>query len=347
MATRARIAILGASGYTGAETIRLALGHDRLEIAYLTADRQAGKPVAGVFPHLSGVPLPDLVKIGDVPFDRVDAVVCCLPHATTQEVVKALPPSLKVVDLSADFRLADVAVYEQWYGHAHAAPALQAEAVYGLTEHHREAVAKARLVANPGCYPTAAQLPLIPLLAAQAIAPDGIVVDAKSGVTGAGRSLREDLLFTEIAEGFHAYGIGKHRHLPEIEQGLSAAAGEGVHVRFTPHLLPMNRGILSTIYVRMRSGVGLGDLEQILGEAYQGEPFVHLRTGGRAPSTREVRGTNHCLISVHQDRLEGHAVLVAAIDNLVKGAAGQALQNLNVMLGVEESAGLGASALFP
>ncbi len=347
MATTARIAILGASGYTGAETIRLALGHDRLEIAYLTADRQAGKPAASVFPHLSEARLPDLIKIGDVPFDQVDAVFCCLPHATTQEVVKALPSSLKVVDLSADFRLRDTALYETWYGHPHVAPELQAEAVYGLTEHHREAVRAARLVANPGCYPTAAQLPLVPLLAAQAIAPDGIVIDAKSGVTGAGRSLREDLLFTEVQDGFHAYGIGKHRHLPEIEQGLSAAAGEGVHVRFTPHLLPLNRGILSTIYVRLRSGVGVRDAEQILRESYAGEPFVAVRPGGRAPATREVRGTNRCLMSVHEDRLEGHAVLVSVIDNLVKGAAGQAVQNLNSMLGFDETSGLTQPALFP
>ncbi|MFW5834731.1 MAG: N-acetyl-gamma-glutamyl-phosphate reductase [Pseudomonadota bacterium] len=209
------------------------------------------------------------------------------------------------------------------------------------------AVREARLVANPGCYPTAAQLPLAPLLAAQAIEPDGIVIDAKSGVTGAGRSLREDLLFTEVSDGFHAYGVGRHRHLPEIEQGLTEAAAETVHVRFTPHLLPLNRGILATSYVRLGVGVTVRDLEQILIEAYAGEPFVAVRTDGRPPSTREVRGTNRCLISVHADRLDGHAILISVIDNLVKGAAGQAVQNLNLMLGLDETAGLTQSALFP
>jgi N-acetyl-gamma-glutamyl-phosphate reductase len=347
MATRARIAVLGASGYTGAETLRLALRHPDLEIRHLTAERQAGKPVGEVFPHLADQGLPDLVKIADVPFDEVDGVVCCLPHGTTQEVVAALPTYLKVVDVSADFRLADTHLYEQTYGRAHAAPALQEEAVYGLTEHVRDAVRASRLVANPGCYPTGPQLALKPLLHDQAIAPDGIVIDAKSGVSGAGRSAKESLLFTEVNEGMHAYGIGTHRHLPEIEQGLSEAAGEAVRVSFTPHLIPMSRGILATMYVRLADGADRGTLEQVLTESYAGEPFVRLRPASQPPSTREVRGTNLCLMSVHDDRVHGHAVIVAVLDNLVKGAAGQALQNLNLMLGLEETAGLGASAVFP
>jgi len=347
MATRARIAVLGASGYTGAETLRLALGHPALEVRHLTAERQAGKPVAEVFPHLAGRGLPDLVKIADVPFDDVDAVVCCLPHGTTQEVVAALPRHLKVVDVSADFRLADTQLYAQTYGRAHAAPDLQAEAVYGLTEHVRDAVRTARLVANPGCYPTGPQLALKPLLHDQAIEPDGIVIDAKSGVSGAGRAAKESLLYAEVNEGMHAYGIGTHRHLPEIEQGLSEAAGEAVRVSFTPHLVPMSRGILATMYVRLAAGADRGTLEQVLRESYAGEPFVGVRPATRPPSTREVRGTNLALISVHDDRLHGHAVIVAVIDNLVKGAAGQALQNLNLMLGLDETAGLGASAVFP
>jgi N-acetyl-gamma-glutamyl-phosphate reductase len=347
MATRARIAILGASGYTGAETLRLALQHPNLEIRHLTAERQAGKPVGAVFPHLADLGLPDLVKIADVPFDEVDGVVCCLPHATTQEVVASLPGHLKIVDVSADFRLKDPHVYEQTYGRPHAAPHLQAEAVYGLTEHARDAVRASRLVANPGCYPSGPQLALKPLLHAQAIEPDGIVIDAKSGVSGAGRAAKESLLFTEVNEGMHAYGIGTHRHLPEIEQGLSEAAGEAIRVSFTPHLVPMSRGILATMYVRFAAGADRGTLEQVLRETYAGEPFVRLHPADRPPSTREVRGTNLCSMSVHDDRLHGHAVIVAVIDNLVKGASGQALQNLNVMLGFEETAGLGASAVFP
>ena len=347
MATRARIAVLGASGYTGAETLRLALRHPDLEVRHITAERQAGKAIGEVFPQLADQGLPTLVKIADVPFDAVDAVVCCLPHGTTQEVVAALPTHLKVVDVSADFRLADPQLYAQTYGRPHGAPELQKEAVYGLTERAREAVRAARLVANPGCYPTGPLLALEPLLHDQAIEPDGIVIDAKSGVSGAGRSAKESLLFAEVNEGMHAYAIGSHRHLPEIEQGLSDAAGEAVRVSFTPHLVPMNRGILATIYVRFAAGADRGTLEQVLQESYAGEPFVRLRPADHPPSTQEVRGTNLCAISVHDDRLHGHAVLVTVIDNLVKGAAGQALQNLNLMLGLEEPAGLGASALFP
>lgn len=347
MATTARIAVLGGSGYTGAETMRLALAHPRLEIRHVTADRQAGKAVAEVFPHLAGRALPDLVKIGDVPFDEVDAVICCLPHATTQEVVSALPRHLKVVDLSADFRLADPAVYERAYGRPHGALDLQTEAVYGLTEHARPALERTRLVAVPGCYPTGPQLALKPLLAAQAIDVDSIVIDAKSGITGAGRSLKENLLFAEADGGFSAYAIGTHRHIPEIEQGLSEAAGEAVRVSFTPHLVPMNRGILATSYVRLMDGCDRATLEQILTETYAGEPFVRVVTGGRAPSTQEVRGTNDCLVSVHDDRRHGHAIVFTVIDNLLKGAAGQAIQDLNVVMGFEETLGLGATALFP
>ncbi len=347
MATRARIAILGASGYTGAETLRLALGHPGLEVRHVTAERQAGRAVAEVFPHFADCALPDLVKIADVPFDAVDAVVCCLPHGTTQEVIAALPTHLKIVDVSADFRLADPELYRLTYGRPHAAPQLQREAVYGLTEHARAAVRTARLVANPGCYPTVPQLALKPLLHAQAIEPDGIVIDAKSGASGAGRSAKESLLFAEVDGGLAAYGIGAHRHLPEIEQGLSEAAGEAVRVSFTPHLVPMSRGILATMYVRLAFGADRDTLEQVLRETYTGEPFVGVRPADRPPSTGEVRGTNRCLVSVHDDHLHGHAILVGVLDNLVKGAAGQALQNLNLMLGCAETAGLEAAALFP
>ncbi len=347
METKARIAVLGGSGYTGAETLRLALGHPNLDVRHITADRHAGKRMGDVFPHLGDAGLPALIKIGDVPFDDVDAVFCCLPHATTQEVVKALPGHLKVIDLSADFRLKDPAVYEHAYGRPHGALELQAEAVYGLTEHARDALRQTRLVAVPGCYPTGPQLALKPLLAAQAIEDDGIIIDAKSGASGAGRSLKEHLLLAELLEGFQSYAIGTHRHIPEIEQGLSEAAGEPVRVSFTPHLVPMSRGLLSTIYVREKPGSDRGDLEQILGEHYADEPFVRVRTDGVAAGTHEVRGTNRCIISVHADRRHGHAIIVAVIDNLMKGAAGQAVQDLNVVLGFDETAGLGATALFP
>ncbi len=254
---------------------------------------------------------------------------------------------LKIVDLSADFRLFDTATYAEWYGHEHRAPGLQRDAVYGLTEIAREAVRGSRLVANPGCYPTSAQLPLIPLIRARLIEADDIIIDAKSGVSGAGRAAREGSLYCEVAEGIHAYGVASHRHAPEIEQGLSEAAGRPIVVNFTPHLMPMNRGILSTIYVRFAAGATLGDLRAVLEQAYKGEPFVRVLPDGSLPATRHVRGTNLCLIGLSRDRVAGRAILVSALDNLVKGAAGQAIQNMNVMEGLSETTALVHSAVFP
>jgi N-acetyl-gamma-glutamyl-phosphate reductase len=342
-----RVAILGASGYTGAELLRILAHHPSVEITALTADRQAGKKIGAVFPHLARHALPDLVAIPDVDWTKVDLVFCCLPHGTTQEVIAGLPKHLRVLDLSADFRLADPAVYAEWYGHAHRAVELQREAVYGLTEIARGAIANARLVAVPGCYPTGAQLPLIPLIKHAVIDADDIVIDAKSGVTGAGRAAKESSLFAEVSEGISAYGIAHHRHMPEIEQGLSAAAGRKVTVSFTPHLMPMNRGILSTIYVKMVKGATIADLRQTLERAYEGEAFVHVLPEGKAPATHHVRGSNLCLIGLAQDRQSGRAILVSAIDNLVKGASGQAVQDMNVMLGIAETTGLQTEPLFP
>jgi N-acetyl-gamma-glutamyl-phosphate reductase len=344
---RFRIGILGASGYTGAELLRLLRCHPHAEIRALTADRQAGKPIGAVFPHLAAEGLPDLVTIGEVDWSGIDVVFCGLPHGTTQEVIAGLPKHLKIIDLSADFRLADIATYAEWYGHEHRAPELQREAVYGLTEIERERIREARLVAVPGCYPTAAQLPLIPLLRAQLIDPDDIIIDAKSGVSGAGRAAREGSLFCEVSEGIHAYGVAGHRHAPEIEQGLSAAAGRKLVVNFTPHLMPMNRGILSTIYLRTAAGTTLGDLRAVLDGAYGDEPFVRVLPEGALPATRHVRGTNLCLIGLSRDRVANRAILVSAIDNLVKGASGQAIQDMNVMLDIPETTALEHRALFP
>jgi N-acetyl-gamma-glutamyl-phosphate reductase len=341
------IAILGASGYTGAELIRLLHTHPGVSIAALTGDSQAGKPIGEVYAHLAHLELPDLVTIEQVDWPAIGAVFCCLPHGTTQAVIAQLPAHLKIIDLSADFRLHDLDTYAQWYGHAHQAAALQKEAVYGLTEHARAQVAKARLVANPGCYPTSAQLPLIPLLKAGQIEADAIVIDAKSGVTGAGRGAKQTNLFAEIDGGISAYGIGAHRHTPEIEQGLSQAAGRPVQVRFTPHLVPMARGILSTIYVTLAGGAQAGDLRATLQQAYGRERFVQVLPQGKAPSTHQVRGTNDCAIGVFADRVAGRAILVSAIDNLVKGAAGQAVQNFNVMTGWPEATGLELVAVVP
>lgn len=342
-----RIVVLGASGYTGAELLRFLLRHPSVEIVALTAEKNAGQPMGAVFPHLAYAGLPNLVKIDAVDWADVDLVFCCLPHGTTQDVIAALPAHLRVIDLSADFRLHDVATYAEWYGHAHRAVELQKTAVYGLTEIYRSAVQKARLVANPGCYPTSAQLPLIPLVKAGLIHADDIVIDSKSGVSGAGREAKVGSLYCEAAEGIHAYGLASHRHTPEIEQGLSEAAGRAVRVNFTPHLMPMNRGILSTIYVRLAAGQTAHTLHAKLAEAYKDEAFVKVLPFGDVPATRHVRGTNFCFIGVVADRIAGRAILVAAEDNLVKGASGQAVQNMNAMFGLPETTGLDAVAVFP
>ena len=350
--TKAKIGVLGASGYTGAELVRLLLRHAGVEIALLTADRRAGQEMREVFPQFAPFGLPKLRSIEGLDWARaqLDLVFCALPHGTTQQVIRDLlakAPALKVVDLSADFRLADIAAYARWYGHAHQASELQREAVYGLVEVYRERIKAARLVANPGCYTTCAQLALIPLLKAKAIDPEAIVIDAKSGTTGAGRAAKEEQLFAEVSEGIHAYGVGHHRHMAELDQEFSLAAGREVVASFTPHLVPMSRGILSTIYVRARAGGGAEDLHAILLKCYSNEPFVHVLPPGIMPQTRHVRGSNMTFIGVAKDRVAGRAIIGAALDNLVKGASGQAVQNMNLMLGFPEAMGLEQVALFP
>ncbi len=344
---RVRLGILGASGYTGAELLRILAQHPGIAIKALTAEKNAGNSVAELFPHLAGMDLPRLIKIADTDWSGLDAVFCCLPHATTQEVIAGLPKRLKVIDLSADFRLEDPAMYAKWYGHEHHAPDMQKEAVYGMTELKREAVRSSRLCANPGCYPTSAVLPLMPLVENSLIDADDIVIDAKSGVTGAGRELKLGSMFGEVAEGIHAYGIANHRHTAEIEQELSHAAGRKIVANFTPHLMPMNRGILSTIYVRLAKGATADALREALNKRYAGEPFVKILPKGAAPATRHVRGSNLCLIGVFADRVPGRAIMVSALDNLVKGASGQAVQNFNLMHGFPETTALEQQPLFP
>lgn len=351
MPDKAKIAVLGASGYTGAELVRLLLRHPAADISLLTAERRAGKTMAEVFPQFSPYALPVLSSLEQADWETLglDLAFCALPHGTTQQVIKDLmvrAPRTKVVDLSADFRLFDPAAYARWYGHAHFAPDLQKEAVYGLTEVYRDKVKAARLVANPGCYTTCAELALIPLLKAKAVDPDEIVIDAKSGMTGAGRAAKEDMLFSEVSEGFHAYGVGRHRHMGELDQEFSLAAGREVIVSFTPHLVPMNRGILSTIYVRGFKA-SPQDLHAILLKTYAKEPFVHVLPFGTVPQTRHVRGSNMAFIGVAADRIAGRAIICSALDNLTKGASGQAVQNMNLMLGLPETMGLEQAALFP
>ena len=348
------VAILGASGYTGAELLRLLLPHPRVQIMMMTGDRSAGKPISAVFPQFIGYDLPNLVTMPDAAvigrretWPGIDLIFCALPHGTTQEIIRALPSDIRVIDLSADFRLNDVASYAEWYGHEHRATELQKSAVYGLTEVNRAAIKKARLVANPGCYPTASQLPLIPLLQSDLIESDTIIIDAKSGVSGAGRAAKEASLFCEVSGGIAAYGVASHRHTPEIEQGLSIAAKKPVLVSFTPHLMPMSRGILATIFVTTKKGVTPADLKQKLSEQYRGEKFVLVADQDQLPATRFVLGTNRCVMNVFADRLKGRAIIISVIDNLVKGASGQAVQNMNLMMGYPESLSLEQPAVFP
>ncbi len=340
----ARIAILGASGYTGAELVRLIATHPGMRIVALSADRKAGQAMAEVFPFLRHLDLPRLQKIDQIDFSSVDLCFAALPHATTQDVVAKLPPDLKIVDLSADFRLRDPAAYAQWYGQPHTQPALQAEAVYGLTEFYRDAIRDARLVAGTGCNAAAGQYALRPLIAAGVIDLDRIVIDLKAGVSGAGRSLKENLLHAELSGGTHAYSAGgRHRHLGEFDQEFSAIAGRPVQVQFTPHLLPMNRGILATVYVDGDPVV----VHATLAQAYADEPFLQVLPFGTLPSTRDIAGSNFCHLGVTGDRIPGRAVIVSVLDNLTKGSSGQAIQNANLMLGLPETEGLMLAPMFP
>ena len=342
-----RIGVIGASGYTGGDLVRLAARHPEMEIAVLTAGNHAGKPLAAVFPHLGHLDLPPLIANEDADWRDVEAVFCGLPHGTSQEVISGLPGHLKIIDMSADFRLRDAAVYAQWYGGPHKALDLQAEAVYGLTEHYRDDIAKARLVACPGCYPTAVLIALLPLVKAGLIELEDLIIDAKSGVSGAGRSLKQNLLFCEAGEGISPYAIAAHRHAPEIEQEVSRAAGQAVMVNFTPHLVPMSRGELCTIYARLAQSATPADCDATLRKAYAHEPFVSMAPAGVLPSTQFVRGSNTAMLSVHADRLAGRVIVLSALDNLVKGSAGQAIQNFNLMAGLPEIVGLDQIALFP
>jgi N-acetyl-gamma-glutamyl-phosphate reductase len=339
-----QIAILGASGYTGAELVRLIATHPDMQVAALSADRKAGMEMAEVFPFLRHLDLPKLVKIDEIDFSKIDLCFCALPHGTSQEVIDKLPRSLKIVDLSAGFRLRDAGAYEKWYGAPHIHPELQAEAVYGLTEFYRDEIAASRLVAGTGCNAATGLFALRPLIAAGVIDLDSIVIDLKAGVSGAGRSLKENLLHAELSGGTHTYSAGgKHRHLGEFDQEFSKVAGRPVLVQFTPHLLPMNRGILATVYVKGDPTV----IHQTLRTAYASEPFLRVLPFGQLPSTRDIAGSNYCHIGVIGDRLPGRAVVVAVLDNLNKGSSGQAIQNANLMLGIAETTGLMLAPIFP
>lgn len=339
-----KVGLVGATGYSGVELARLLLAHPRVELAVATSRSAAGRPLAEAVPSLRGHT--DLVYSAPDPRALAGCalVFFATPSGTAMgEAGPLLDAGIKVVDLSADFRLRDAGRWQQWYGQAHARPDLLARAVYGLPELQREAIRKAQLVANPGCYPTAVTLALLPLLRAGLIDPQDIVADAKSGVSGAGRKVETDLLFGEVAESFRAYRASGHRHLPEMCQTLDDVAGAPVNLVFVPHLVPMVRGIHATVYARMSKE---SDAQAAFEECYAREPFVDVLPPGSHPDTRSVRGTNVCRIALHRPA-PGRVVVLSVIDNLVKGAAGQAVQNMNLMLGFAETDGLSAAALAP
>ncbi|MBF0341136.1 MAG: N-acetyl-gamma-glutamyl-phosphate reductase [Magnetococcales bacterium] len=344
------VGIFGASGYTGGELVRLLARHPKARIAFVTSERHAGRPLSDVFPHLGGIP--ELICRPLTDFKATtecDVAFCALPHLTSMDAVpELLERGVRVVDLSADFRLRDEEQFRAWYGEEHRAPALLEEAVYGLPElGDRKAIAGARLIANPGCYPTSILLALGPLLREKAIETETLVIDSKSGVSGAGRSAAQGSLYAEVAEGFRAYKTTGHRHTPEIEQELTRLAGSEIRVRFSPHLLPQSRGILSTCYVRPRLPLTEKEWRDLLATHYRDEPFVQVLPVGQYPTTLQVRGSNRCVLSVALDGRTGWLVVLSVIDNLVKGASGQAVQNMNLLMGVEESAGLEQLPLYP
>jgi len=338
------VAILGASGYTGAELVRLIATHPSLRIAALSADRKAGMKMSDVFPHLRHLDLPALVKMEEIDFSGIDLVFAALPHGLSQALVRDLPASVKVVDLGADFRLRDPAAYEKWYGVAHVAPELQKTAVYGLTEFYRDDIAQARLVAGTGCNAATVQFALRPLIAGALIDLDDIICDLKCGVTGAGRAAKEHMLFSERSTDAMGYAQGgTHRHLGEFDQEFSAIAGRKVEIQFTPHLVPLNRGILASCYLKGDAAACHAALQAV----YSDEPFVHVLPFGTHAGTGDVAASNFCHIGVSADRISGRVLVTSALDNLCKGSSGQAVQNANLMLGLDETAGLMMAPVFP
>ena len=343
-----RAAVVGGSGYTGAELLRLLAGHPEIEVALVTADSNAGASVAELYPSLAvayeGL---DYERVAPADLAGLDVVFLCLPHGQSQAIAADLVDTVAhVVDLGADFRL-PVADYEQWYGEAHTAPELIGRFAFGLPELYREEIAGSRHVASPGCYPTSASLALAPLLAAGLVEPRGVVVDAVSGVSGAGRGLKTTSLFAEVSDNVNAYGLLTHRHTAEMEQALGHVAGDPVQVLFTPHLVPMTRGILATCYARPVAGVALSTDGLLAGyrDFYAGEPFVHVTDG--SPGTKATLGSNAAHVTVRYDARTDTVLAIGALDNLVKGASGQALQNANLVLGLPETTGLSTIGLMP
>ena len=343
MTVKHNVAILGASGYTGAETIRLVHGHPNLELKALSGHSRAGQKLSDTYPNFGDM---QIQKWEDIDFSDIDAVFACLPHGASQETIAQIKDKVDtVVDLSADFRLANPALYEKTYNRPHAFTDLLKTAVYGLTEYAKDKLPGAKLIACPGCYPTCTLLSLLPGVEAGLFDLDRIIIDAKSGVTGAGRKAKEGLIYSEVADGAHAYGVGTHRHAPEIDQMLERVSGTATTVSFTPHLIPMNRGMITTSYVTLKPGQTIDDVRTAYAAKYKDAPFVRIMA--TVPQTRHVRGSNLFSLGIFEDRVPGQVIIIGVIDNLVKGSAGQAIQNYNVAQGWDETLGLTALPIFP
>ncbi len=343
-----KIGVVGGTGYTGVELLRLLAQHPNCKIASVTSRQEAGSAVAAMFPSLRGRVDLDFSAPAEAALDKCDVVFFATPNAVAMHQAQSLVDAgVKVIDISADFRIRDVAIWEKWYGVKHVSPDLAAEAVYGLPEVNRAQIKRARIVANPGCYPTAVQLGFLPLIANRLADLEYLIADAKSGVSGAGRKAEVHTLFSEAADNFKAYGVAGHRHHPEISQGLGQMAGRDVRLTFVPHLIPMIRGIHATLYTRLPANRGSVDLQQLYEKHFADEPFVDVMPAGSHPDTRSVRGSNLCRIAVHRPQGGDIAVILSVIDNLTKGAAGQAIQNMNLMCGLPETTGLEQIALMP
>jgi len=341
-------AVLGASGYTGAEAVRLIMGHPKLKLAAMTAHSRAGEDYADVFRNFAGRALPPLTRWDEVDWTDIDVVFACLPHGASQETIAKIFDKVEtVIDLSADFRFSDPDLYAKTYGRPHEYKELLKTRIYGLTEFARDQLPGAKLVACPGCYPTCSMLALLPALEGGLIDPAHLIIDAKSGVTGAGRKATLNFAYSETTDGAQAYAIGTHRHAPEMDQAIKDFADQTANVRFTPHLLPMNRGMIATCHVTLKDGVNISDLRKHYAKTYEAEAFVHLLDEGQVPQTRHVRGSNHCQIGIFADRTPNSAVIVSVIDNLTKGSSGQAIQNYNVVQGWKETLGLEHVGVFP
>ena len=346
-----RVGLVGVTGYTGMELARLLAGHPCMQLTAATSRAEAGQRLGSLYPFLNGLPGADVTLIApdpDLLAEACDLVFLAVPHTAATEMAAALlERKCKVVDLSADFRLKDAATYEAWYKVEHKRPDLLPEAVYGLPELYADAIAKARLVANPGCYPTSIILGLTAALSDSLIHTDGIIADSKSGVSGAGRSAKIGSLFCEVADSFKAYGIGSHRHTPEIEQELSRIAHEPLTISFNPHLVPMNRGILSTIYATLKAPLTQADAQRIYEETWARSPWVRVLPTGQLPETRNVRGTMFCDMSVIVEPRTNRLIVVSVIDNICRGASGQAIANANLMCGLPVETGLQLCAMMP